>query len=342
MPTPLITQNRRNNFIQTAILVLAMAGLNLLVGWLLLGQLGFWVALTMTVVGAWMAQGICPLIVLRMFRASRIEREMAPELFDMFGKLIHKAEITRPVALYYLPTRVPNAFAVGNRSKAAVALSDGLLRLLTPRELAGVVAHEVAHIRNDDLRVMVTADALGRVVATFSRIGLFLIMLSLPFLFLGGFRLHFLIAGLIMFTAPSVSIMLQLALSRRREFNADLGAAELTGDPRGLAMALQRLERLPQGGWLQKVLIPDHGTASPPAWLRTHPPTPERIQQLMEIEQSFITAQPARIRQPEIEYVQRESEPFQPEQPRLRHYVLSSQPRIRSRPRWHAGSGVWY
>jgi heat shock protein HtpX len=342
MPTPLITQNRRNNSVQTAILVLAMAGLNLLVGWLLLGQVGFWVALAMTVVGAWMAQGICPLIVLRMFRASRIEREMAPELFDMFGKLIHKAEITRPVALYYLPTRVPNAFAVGNRSKAAVALSDGLLRLMTPRELAGVVAHEVAHIRNDDLRVMVTADALGRVVATFSRIGLFLIMLSLPFLFFGGFRLHFLIAGLIMFTAPSVSIMLQLALSRRREFNADLGAAELTGDPRGLAMALQRLERLPKGGWLQKVLIPDHGTASPPAWLRTHPPTPERIQQLMEIEQSFIAAQPVRIRQPEIEYVHRESEPSQPEQPRLRHYVLSSQPRIRSRPRWHAGSGVWY
>lgn len=342
MPTRFIKQNRWNNCAQTAILVLAMACLNVLVGWLLLGQLGFWVALAMTVVGAWMAQGICPLIVLRMFHATPIHRDMAPELIEIFERLKQRAKITRPVALFYLPTRLPNAFAVGNRSKAAVALSDGLIRMMTPRELAGVIAHEIAHIRNDDLKVLVTADALGRVVATFSRIGLFLMMVGFPFFLFAGLSMRVVIAGLIMFTAPSVSIMLQLALSRRREFNADLGAAELTGDPRGLAMALQRLERLPQGGWLQQVLIPDQGRASPPAWLRTHPPTPERIEHLMEIEQSLIAVQPAQASQPAIEYIDREPVPAQPDQPRLKHYVLHSQPRIRSRPRWHAGSGMWY
>lgn len=178
---------------------------------------------------------------------------------------------------------MPNAFAVGNQVEAAVAVTDGLLRILPPRELAGVLGHELAHIRHNDLRVMVTADAVARVTSTFARIGFLVLIFGFPAFLMGGFRAPWLVAGAVLFLAPMVAVFLQLALSRSREFNADLGAVELTRDPRGLALALERIERVARGGWLRRWLgnPADRGQ---PAWLRTHPPTEERVARLLEVD----------------------------------------------------------
>jgi heat shock protein HtpX len=182
--------------------------------------------------------------------------------------------------LYYIPTRLLNAFTLGNRRSAFIAVTDGLLRTMERRELAGVLAHELSHVRNSDTWVMGLADVVSRLTALLSQFGLLLILFGLPILWLQGLSIP-LLPLLILMLAPSINALLQLALSRTREYEADLSAAEITGDPRGLAAALDKLERY-QGGWLERIFMP--GRREPdPAVLRTHPPTSERIRRLLEL-----------------------------------------------------------
>lgn len=330
MPTSLVRQGKWHNWFQLLVLVGALGCLNVLVGGLLFGRPGGWAALVLTILGAALATGISPLAVLRMYRARPLSHPDAPELCAMFGELKRRAALPTAVSLHYIHSRIPNAFAVGNSSEAAVAVTDGLLRMLTPRELAGVLAHELSHIRHNDLRVMVTADAVARVTSLFARIGFVMLMLGFPAVLLGtGIGRAWLFAGAVLFAAPVVAALLQLALSRSREFQADLGAVELTHDPRGLAMALEKIERASGEGWLRRMLgpLPDR---SQPALLRSHPATQERIRRLLEIEQSMARETSTAPAPPHF-------------LPAVRHVVpVSGDTRVRSQPAWHAGSGLWY
>jgi len=158
-----------------------------------------------------------------------------------------------------------------------VAITDGMLRALTLRELAGVLAHEISHLRNRDTWVMGLADAMNRLTRVLSFVGLFLLLISVPWMLMGGQGFPWLGALLLMF-APTIGGLLQLALSRTREYDADLDAAGITGDPEGLVQALEKLERR-QGRFWEEIVMP--GSKMPiPEMLRTHPPTEERVARL--------------------------------------------------------------
>ena len=166
----------------------------------------------------------------------------------------------------------------GSRSNAAIAVTDALARSLTPRELAGVLAHEVSHVAHDDVKVMAFADMVSRFTSFMSTVGLF----SLFFNLFGvaraaGTQVPW-FAVVVLLAAPTVGGLLQMALSRTREFDADLGAIALTGDPDGLASALAKLERA-QGRVWENILLPS-GRIPDPSVLRTHPLTSDRIARL--------------------------------------------------------------
>ncbi len=148
------------------------------------------------------------------------------------------------------------------------------------RELIGVLAHELAHVANGDIRVMAFADTLSRITGVLALLGQALLILSIPALFL-GFAMLPVGALLVLLAAPTLSALAQLALSRNREYEADRSAAELSGDPVGLASALDKLERY-QGRFWEQVILPGRRLPEP-SLLRTHPPTPQRIERLMEL-----------------------------------------------------------
>jgi heat shock protein HtpX len=180
---------------------------------------------------------------------------------------------------HYAPSAIVNAFATGSERHAAIVLTDGLLRNLTPRELTGVLAHEVAHIANKDLRVMGLADSISRLTHLMALLGQVAILLSLPAVLSGTLDLYW-PALLLLALSPQLALLAQLGLSRVREFDADRLAAELTGDPHGLALALAKIERVSRS-W-RAWLLPGWGNPEP-SWLRTHPATTERIERLREL-----------------------------------------------------------
>jgi heat shock protein HtpX len=305
---------RLSNFLQTALLLAAMALLAGYLGWALLGGDGLVAAAVAVLLLFALAPRVSPRMLLRLSGAAELSPEQAPGLYRLLDALSQRAGLERVPRLFYLPTRVLNAFAVGHRDDAAITVTDGLLRRLDSREIAGVLAHELAHVRSNDVWVMTLADLVGRITGTLSFFGLALLFIWLPISLFsgGGFPL---LPILVMIFAPTISAMLQLALSRTREYDADIAAVELTGDPRGLASALDTLERL-QGGWMERLFM-----ARVPKWLRTHPHTHERVRRLLELEG---------------------------ERPASRDEVASwaedpffGRPRIERAPRWH-WSGLWY
>jgi heat shock protein HtpX len=176
---------------------------------------------------------------------------------------------------------------VGQGKRGAIAVSDGMLRLLTLRELVCVLGHELSHIRNNDTWVMSFADVVSRVTGTLSFIGQLLVLVNLPLYFFSDRALPW-VPLFIMAAAPVASALLQLALSRAREFSADLSAVQLTGDPDGLASALARLEEYQRRMAGRRLLRGYHGDE--PSLLRTHPATAERLQRLKEIRDEFVAA----------------------------------------------------
>ncbi len=273
-------RHRLSNGLQSVALIGAMAALLGLLGWIFAGGGGVVVALVMCVLVAVFGPRLSPRLVLRLYRARPIQPYQAPDLYRTVDELGRRAGLSQAPTLYYLPTPVLNAFAVGSRQTATIALTDGLLRNLAPRELVGVLAHELSHVRHNDMWVMNLADIISRMTIALSQVGLLLLLFGLPLVLFGIMPVS-LPALLLLLLAPTLSAVLQLALSRTREFNADVGAIELTNDPRGLASALQKLERY-QRGWLEQIFMPGRRVPEP-GWLRTHPPTEERIRRLLAL-----------------------------------------------------------
>jgi heat shock protein HtpX len=196
-------------------------------------------------------------------------------------------------------------------------VTDGLLRGLTGRQLVGVLAHEVSHIRHNDMWIMSVADSVSRLVRMMSVFGQVLLLINLPMLLMDQVRISWLLIA-VLILAPTASALLQLALSRNREFDADLEAAALTGDPQGLAAALERLERA-QGSMWERIVF--SGPRIPePSLLRTHPSTEERVRRLLALSPASPPGGPIRS-----------GPPFHP-----RDWPVVGRPPVR---RWH---GMWY
>ncbi|NIR28280.1 MAG: M48 family metalloprotease [Gammaproteobacteria bacterium] len=311
-----LLNHKLNNVAQSAVLLGGMAGLLALIGWIIAGAQGLVWTAVLGVVVLLFAPRVSPAVILRMYGAAPLGFHDAPGLHRVVSELSRRAELSAAPRLYYLPSPIMNAFTMGRRDDAALVVSDALVRRLSARELTGVLAHEVSHIRNNDMWVMGLADVVSRLTSILSLAGQLLILLSLPMILFGDAEIALLPLALLAF-APTISALLQLALSRAREHDADLEAVRLTGDARALASALEKLERY-QGGWIERVVLPGRRIPEP-SLLRTHPPTEKRIRRLLELE-------PARrpLRMPADALAQ-----WGPWAPPRRH------------PRWHI-TGLWY
>lgn len=284
LPTVFSEERRRRhkfgNLLHSLLLLAGMLAILGLCAWTVWGVEGLLWAVIAGTLALLLTPSVAPEWVMRMYRAVPLHPQEAPDLYHLLGQLAARAGLERVPRLYYVPSRLLNAFAVGNRDAAAIAVTDGLLRTLTPRELAGVLAHEVSHVRNNDLWIMSLADLMSRLTSLLSWLGQFLLILNLPALLVGTVAVPWLLVLALIF-APTLMALLQLALSRAREYDADLDAATLTRDPKGLASALAKLDRL-QGRYWEEILLPGRRIPEP-SLLRTHPPTEERIRRLLAL-----------------------------------------------------------
>jgi heat shock protein HtpX len=278
-------RHKLRNLAQSAILLGGMVGLLALCGWVLFGPDGVLGMALGSALALAFSPKISPRLVLRLYRARELIPPELPEVFAVLDRLTQRAGLRHRPKLYYIPSRMLNAFAVGEREDAVIALTDGMLRSLSLRELAGVLGHEISHIRNNDLWLMGLADLVGRLTRLMTLFGLILLILAMG----GAANFPWLMIPLLVF-APQLTTLLQLALSRAREYEADLDAAGLTGDPAGLASALAKLERFQRGVW-EQILMPGYRLPEP-SLLRSHPPTDQRIARLREL-QAAAPAAPA-------------------------------------------------
>lgn len=313
-------QHAWRNRLQSLLLLLIMAAFLALLGWLLWGRDGLVMLLSVGIVGVLANPAFSPRLIMRMYGARRLAENEAPSLWRAISILSERAGLASPPGLYYVPSRMLNAFAVGSRDQSAIAVTDGLLRQLEMREVIGVLAHEISHIRNNDLWVMGLADLFSRATSVMSLMGQFLLLMNFPLILFSGATINWWAILLLIF-APNLSALAQLALSRTREYDADLNAARLTGDPEGLARALARIERV-QGSWLERIILPGRRIPEP-SLLRTHPETEKRIARLQALQpQMDETATRLQV----TENLARDALPPAP---------------VRREPHWHL-NGLWY
>jgi heat shock protein HtpX len=224
------------SYLRTAILLAALTALFMGVGYLVGGQAGMLIALLvaggMNLFAYWNSDKM----VLRMYGAQEVDARQAPELYDMVGQLAANAGVPMP-KVYVMDNPQPNAFATGrNPENAAVAVTSGLMQTVSREELAGVIAHELAHIKNRDTLLMTITATIAGAISMLANFGLYF----------GGGRNdsgHMGIVGVLMLVilGPLAAALVQMAISRTREYEADRIGAEIVGRPLWLASALQKI-----------------------------------------------------------------------------------------------------
>ena len=274
--------------LKTVLLLGALSGLFVAVGSMLGGESGMLLALGFAVIMNVGSYWFSDKIVLKMYRA----QEVGPghRLYDMTARLAKRADLPMP-KVYVIPEAQPNAFATGrNPHHAAVAATEGIQRLLSDSELEGVIAHELAHIKNRDILISTIAATIGAAISALANFGLY---------FGGGHRDRegganpiALIATALL--APFAAMLIQFAVSRSREFVADSTGARIVGSPMGLAHALKRIEagvkQIPmdanQATAHMFILSPLAGRRGFSSLFSTHPPTQDRVDALMRMQMS--------------------------------------------------------
>jgi heat shock protein HtpX len=285
--------------IKTAVLFAVVAGLFVLVGGLvgeyLFGSwlVGLVIALGLSLVLNLVSFFACDRLVLWSTKAKIVSPAEAPRLARIVDELAPQFGLVAP-RLAIVPTDTPNAFATGrNERHAVVAATQGILKMLDDRELRGVLAHELAHVKDRDVLLMTFAATLAGAISYAAQIVFFSMLFGGSGNNRGGVNPIVLILALI--TAPIAALLIQLAISRSREFRADQVGAFTIGDPDALASALQKLEGANQrrpinvGSPAQSSLYivnPFRG-ASFASLFSTHPPTPERIRRLKAMRADF-------------------------------------------------------
>jgi heat shock protein HtpX len=281
-----MTTTRRSNFgaaIRTTILLASLTGLLVVIGALVGGPelaavfLGF--ALLFNLVMYWFSDKLA----LRMARAKPVSEEEAPRLYQMTRDLTTRAGVPMP-KLYVIPQEQPNAFATGRNPKnSSVAVTQGILKLLSEDELRGVIAHELGHVRNRDILIQTIASAIGGAIT----------YIAYMLFWVGGddeSPLGAIGAIALVLLAPIAATIIQLAISRQREYSADATGAEICGNPESLASALLRLE---EGA---KAIPMQVNQAAEPLYIvkpfsgggfaslfSTHPPIEERVRRLRQM-----------------------------------------------------------
>ena len=276
---------------KTAILLATLSGLVILAGGAIGGQQGlvlaFGVALVMNVGSYWFSDKI----VLRMYRATEVGA--GHPLYQTTHRLAQKAGLPMP-KVYVIPDESPNAFATGrDPNHAAVAATEGIMRLLSPAELDGVIAHELAHVKHRDILISTVAATLAAAIMMLAQMARFAA-------FFGGGRSDdregtnplALLAMIIL--APLAAALIQAAISRQREFAADRGGAQIVGSPMGLATALRRIDSAVKQIPMDANPATAHMFIMKPfsgrglmGLFSSHPPTEERVKALMELQRGI-------------------------------------------------------
>ncbi len=273
------------NLLKTAMLMAAITALFMGLGQMLGGQTGMMLALVVALGMNFFSYWFSDTMVLKMYKARQVDASSAPQFYGMVQELATKAGLPMP-KVYLIDEDAPNAFATGrNPQHAAVAATTGILRVLNERELRGVMAHELAHVKNRDILIStVSATMAGAISMLANFAGLF-----------GGRdsngRSNIVASLAMMILAPLAASLIQMAISRAREFEADRGGAEISGDPRALAAALQKIDRYARGLPLeaaerhpetaQMMIINPLAGGGLRGLFSTHPSTEERVHKLL-------------------------------------------------------------
>jgi len=276
------------NWLKTSMLMAAIVALFALIGSLMGGQSGMLIALTFALVMNIGAYWFSDKLVLRMYNARQVDASTAPEFYTMVQELARYANLPMP-KVYIIDEDSPNAFATGrNPENAAVAATTGLLRLLTARETRGVMAHELAHVMHRDILISTISATMAGAISALANFALF---------FGGrdgeGRPVNPVVGILIMILAPLAASLIQMAISRAREFEADRAGAEIAQDPEALASALQKIdhyardmafpaaERHPETAQMM-IMNPLSGRGIA-GLFSTHPSTEERVMRLRQM-----------------------------------------------------------
>lgn len=280
-----------SNWLKTTLLMAAIMALFGAVGMLLGGAQGMLLALllggAMNVWAYWNSDKM----VLRMYNAREVNAAQGGEFYAIVRELAQRAGLPMP-RVYIIDEAQPNAFATGrNPEHAAVAATTGILRMLSARELRGVMAHELAHVRHRDILISTLSATVAGAISTLAQFGMF---------FGGGDRdrPNVVVQLAVMILAPLAAMLIQMAISRAREFGADRGGAEISGDPEALASALRKIESYARGlpmesaelhpETAQMMIINPLSGGDLQGLFRTHPATEERVRRLLELARSGI------------------------------------------------------
>ena len=279
--------------LRTGILLILLSVLLVLAGGAIGGQNGLKIALAIAVVMNGISYFFSDKIALASSGAKRVSREQVPRLYEVMERLAGKAGLPMP-KLYVIPEPAPNAFATGrNPQHASVAVTEGLLELMNDEELEGVIAHELSHVRNYDILTSSIAATIAGAITYLASMGRWAMLF-------GGFGRDRnddregggFAAILMIFLAPFAALLLQLFLSRTREYSADETGARMVGQPYGLISALEKLgaynQRIPTTSVSPStsalcIVKPLFGSGTVSSLFSTHPPLEKRIQALREM-----------------------------------------------------------
>lgn len=280
------------NLAKTAILMAVITALFIFVGGVLGGGQGLIIAFLLAVGMNFFSYWNSDKMVLRMVGANPVDETNYPKYYQMVRELSQKAGLPMP-KVYIIEEDAPNAFATGrNPENAAVAATTGILSILTERELRGVMAHELAHVKHRDILISTIAATMAGAISSLANFAMFFGPKD------SEGRPNPIAGILVMFLAPLAASLIQMTISRAREYEADRGGGEISGDPEALAMALRKIESYVKGipfqaieehpAVAQMMIMNPLSAGSLRGLFSTHPDTEERVSKLLQMSKTGI------------------------------------------------------
>jgi len=276
------------NWVKTAMLMAAITALFVVIGGMIGGSKGMMLALIVALAMNFFSYWFSDKLVLKMYNAQEVDEASAPQFYRMVRELATRAQLPMP-KVYLIDENAPNAFATGrNPEHAAVAATTGILRVLSERELRGVMAHELAHVKHRDILISTVSATMAGAISALANFAMFFGGRNSD-----GRRSNPIASIAVAMLAPLAGALIQMAISRAREFEADRGGAQISGDPQALASALEKIHAYAAGvpfptaeqhpATAQMMIMNPLAGGGISKLFSTHPATEERVARLMEM-----------------------------------------------------------